>query len=167
MAPGGSSEESTVEVVYGYARTDPDDPDSVAPRATTVSEQGVAVSKKLLLVLYLQLFAIYSESVSEVLIKPTQKPPKGNGIWIHADRRSVHIDTMLNNNLMVDNIPSIPAEVVKAVANASNPEQARIARDLVLGTVGIWAGVYLLSEYKKSKAHPEFRIEEEQSPTVR
>jgi hypothetical protein len=37
MAPDDSGEEPTVEVVYAYARTDPDDPDSLEPRTKTVS----------------------------------------------------------------------------------------------------------------------------------
>lgn len=37
MTSDDSDEEQTVEVVYAYARRDPDDPDSLEPRTKTVS----------------------------------------------------------------------------------------------------------------------------------
>lgn len=37
MTPDDGDEEQTVEIAYGYARTDPDDPDSLEPRTKTVS----------------------------------------------------------------------------------------------------------------------------------
>jgi hypothetical protein len=37
MTSDDGDEKQTVEIVYGYARTDPDDPDSLEPRTKTVS----------------------------------------------------------------------------------------------------------------------------------
>jgi hypothetical protein len=37
MTSDEGDEEQTVEIVYGYVRTDPDDPDSLEPRTKTVS----------------------------------------------------------------------------------------------------------------------------------
>lgn len=37
MTSNDGDEKQTVEIVYGYARTDPDDPDSLEPRTKTVS----------------------------------------------------------------------------------------------------------------------------------